>query len=357
MMRNMAHCRQFATMLLCFMLWARIFTGCAGAPTLQEERTGMPTPSAHVAGFIGEAIGGSNYAWFHVDCPSQPCPPTGKNCREPYGVVANYHHHAALLRDQLEAMYAAGQRRLRIPIFHMHGQNTGTVMDSQGGTLSEQHRQNLRDLLKDIRDIGYEAVIIGFFPIGPYNTPFEWTTWREEAYQENWGLIVDLRPIVVDAGIPYLFDLMNEGAPQPSQTQLRAYVGRLWRDYAEAFGTEDTVGFSIIGDSPARYQTLASILDSTGYGRPTAYELHFYEDISTNFQRMDAAMVAQGDHRPWIIGETFYNDAISAQALARLSSRRRILYILQWPITRNRGCDGHCDVAPPKAFDHWLLEQ
>lgn len=318
----------------------------------------MPTPSTQVAPSVGEVAGGSNYAWFHVDCPSQPCPQTGKNCRELYGVVANYDSHAALIRSQLEAMYAAGQRRLRIPIYHMHGQDTGTVMDSQGGTLSEQYRQNLRDLLRDIREIGYEAVIVGFFPIGPYNTPFDWTSWQEEAYQENWGVIVALRPIVADAGIPYLLDLMNEGAPQPTQVQLRTYVERLWRDYAEAFGTEDTVGFSIIGDSPARYQTLVSILDDAGYGRPAVYDLHFYEDISTNFQRMDAAMVAQDDHRPWIIGETFYNDASAAQALAeaQTSTGRQILYVLQWPVTRNRGCDGHCDVAPPVAFDQWLTE-
>ncbi|OQY19608.1 MAG: hypothetical protein B6I35_11460 [Anaerolineaceae bacterium 4572_32.2] len=343
------HCA-VAVVSLIVLAWAVV--GCV--PRQGDAGSAPATDGIYCLPVVARLAGGSNYAWFDVDCPAQPCPQSGQNCREPYGVIASYHTHADLIRQQLEAMYAGGQRRLRIPIYHMHGHNTGTVMDSQGGDLSPQHRQNLQQLLDDIREVGFEEIIVGFFPIGAYNTAFEWQVWNEQAYQENWQLIVNLRPIIAEAGVPYLIDLMNEGAPLAHQVMLCEYVRRLWRDYNAAFGKEDTLGFSIIGSDVVRYTTLVDILDETGYGRPQVYAVHLYEHFASDFERLDETMRASGDERPWIIGEVFYNDAEVAQSLADLSTTRVVQYVLQWPVTANRGCDGHCDVAPPVAFGQWL---
>ena len=67
-----------------------------------------------MAGILGTVVvsaqvrGGSNYAWYDL---------MGCN-RDPYGVIKNYHKPVvrAKVDSQLQAMYDAGQRRLRIPI-------------------------------------------------------------------------------------------------------------------------------------------------------------------------------------------------------------------------------------------------
>ena len=69
-------------------------------------------------------LGGSNYLTYHLDPPCS---------REPYGVVYNYDTATATINAQLQQMYNNGQRRLRIPIFHGRGVDTGSVMDSTGG--------------------------------------------------------------------------------------------------------------------------------------------------------------------------------------------------------------------------------
>ncbi|WP_158681161.1 hypothetical protein, partial [Streptomyces viridochromogenes] len=71
-----------------------------------------------------ELRGGSNYFTYRVD---------GDCTREPYGVVNSYDQAPELIRDQLAQMTRAGQRRLRIPVFHHRGADSGTVMDSTGG--------------------------------------------------------------------------------------------------------------------------------------------------------------------------------------------------------------------------------
>ena len=90
-------------------------------------------------------MGGSNYAWYYLGSPCN---------REPYGVVYNYNTATATIDAQLQQMYANGQRRLRIPIYHARGVNTGTVMDSTGGTLAPQFMTNLTNLLAAVKSAG-----------------------------------------------------------------------------------------------------------------------------------------------------------------------------------------------------------
>lgn len=302
-----------------------------------------------------QSPGGSNFAWYALTSPSQPAPVTGLNCREPYGIIANYHAAGvrSTVQSQLAAMWAQGQRRLRIPIFHGRGIATGTVMDSNGGNLSATHRQNLQLFLSDIRTAGFAEIVVGFFPVGAFNEPTSWNSWNEPGFQENWNLIVNLRPLIAGAGIHYRIDLLNEGAPTSSQTQLKEYVRKLWINYNLVFGKNDTLGFSIIGDNVNRYQTMRSIMMATGYGLPYLYSVHFYETAvaGSGISNLHAAMQNNGDAQGWIIGEALYQDQPTLDKLRSLNlGTRTIFYLLQWPITRNRGCDGHADVSPPTAF-------
>lgn len=299
--------------------------------------------------------GGSNYAWYSLNAPYQPAPVTGQNCREPYGIIANYHlsNVRSTVLSQLSLMHQNGQRRLRIPVFHGRNLNTGTVMSSTGGDLSSTHRQNLTQFLNDIRNAGFVEIMVSFHPIGAANDPTQWSSWSESGFQENWNLIYNLRPIIAGANILYRIDLMNEGAPTSGQTQLREYVRRMWGNYNYRFGKADTVGFSIIGDNVNRYQTMRSTMLSTPYGLPYLYSVHFYENaVAGNaITALHQAMSSRGDSQGWIIGEVLYQDMPTLSKLSSLNlGARPVFFVLQWPITRGRGCDGHADVAPPSDF-------
>src|ERR1700693_5473049 len=76
---------------------------------------------------FSQARGGSNYLWYQL---------SGCN-KEPFGAIYNYSGITeSIINGQLQTMYNNGQRRLRIPIFHARGLETGTIMDSTGGHLS-----------------------------------------------------------------------------------------------------------------------------------------------------------------------------------------------------------------------------
>ncbi|MEM8930237.1 MAG: hypothetical protein AAGE94_03635 [Acidobacteriota bacterium] len=306
--------------------------------------------------------GGSNYAWYDLTASTQPAPP-GPNCREPFGVLKNYQNPGvrAIVQGQLAQMRANGQHRLRIPIFHRNNAQGGTLLRSNGGNLSSHDRTSLALFLSDVNVAGFSEILVGFFPIGP-NSPLGWTSWNEPMFQENWNLIYNLRPLIAGAGIQYRIDLMNEGAPASHQTQLRQYVWKLWINYNLRFGKADTVGFSVAAGTSNpldtatvvnRYNTTRDIYDSTSYGPPYLWDVHLYDSPGLKLQALDQAMNARGDSSSLIIGETFYDDAATWSAIQSTYVSRTVWHIYQWPLTPNRGCDGHVDITPPTQYRYW----
>lgn len=306
---------------------------------------GATTASAERAAL---APGGSNFDWYQVDRPAR-----GQCIREPYGVIPNFHVPAAhaQIEAELAQMIASGQRRLRIGIFHGHGFNTGTVMDSTGGDLSDQNRANLLALLRAVKAAGFTEVEIAFHPEGPA-VP-EWPSWNQALFEENWNTIRNLRPLIRAAHLPYRIDLSNEAIPAPGQSILLEYSRRMWARYTRAFGRADTVGFSVIGD-PAHAGQLRAVYGSKP---PAVFDLHFYDGTSgmteaEQFAASDRSMHRQGLNQPWIIGEAFYDDATTATRLesAIHTTTRPIYYLTQWPLTRGSAC-ADVDVPAPTAFD------
>ncbi|MFB9686796.1 hypothetical protein [Amycolatopsis plumensis] len=238
------------------------------------------------------SVGGSNYGWFGLD-----------GCdRESYGVIKNYGQAASTIDDQLTAMYLNGQRRLRVPIYHRRGPETGTLMDSTGGNLMAQNRRNLADFLSSVRRVGFEEILVAFMPVGE-NAAHTWTEWREDVYQENWNLVHNLRSIVMGAGIHYRIDLCNEAIPAPSQPMLLAYAQRLWTDYTHVYGRNDTLGFSVIPD-PSRIMRIPEVYRGNG---PYVYDFHFYPGAGGDeYQRFMAAHVLMNDmglgRQGWVVG-------------------------------------------------------
>jgi hypothetical protein len=296
--------------------------------------------SAH-AGALSR--GGSNFGWYNL---------SGCN-REPYGVVANYHTAKAQIDAALQSLYNAGQRRLRLPIFHGRGLNTGTVMDSSSGNLSPQHRANLTNLLATIRAIGFVELEVSFHPVGAINDPAQWGVFVESYYQENWNLIYNLHPIIQNAGIHYRIDLLNEAIPAPGQDALRDYARRLWIDYTLTFGKNDTLGFSIIPD-PARIARMPEVYQGN---YPYLLDVHLYGNAYQTFKNVKSQLNSMGINSGWIIGESFYNDAQAAQEInaAINETGQTVYYVAQWPLTRAVRCSD-VDVAVPSQFNNWLAQ-
>ena len=293
--------------------------------------------------------GGSNYAWYRLD----------PNCvRSPYGVIPNYDTATPEIDQQLESMFRNGQRRLRIPIYHGRGIAGGTNMESKGGDLTPQNRENLRRLLATIRRIGFSEIIVGFFPQG-WNNPARWTRFEPDIYEENWQIIANLRPLIIAAQIRYHIDLANEASPGPRQPIVLEYCQRLWNRYAAAYGTRDTVGFSIIPGAD-RLQLVSAVYGNSPFGNhgpPRVLDLHFYKDPGARFLDAHKVLQAAGYHQPWILGESYYNDPSEAQALrqAILTTHQKVLFLLQWPLAADAACRD-VSLTPPLDFSNYMAQ-
>ncbi|MER6350220.1 hypothetical protein ACWC10_37875 [Streptomyces sp. NPDC001595] len=290
-----------------------------------------------------EVKGGSNYFTYRVDADCT---------REPYGVVNSYDQAPGLIREQLARMAAAGQKRLRIPVFHHHGPDSGTVMDSSEGGLGAANLRNLRDLLRDVRSAGFEAVEIAFFPMDA-NDPTDWTRFDRPLYEENLAVVRQVRAETVRSGLPYVIDLLNEGAPADGEDVLLRYDRTLWQDYRRQFGRADTVGFSMTVWIAGRVPNLPAVY---GDEPPATLEVHPYGqehdgDEYRQFMDADAALDAIGYRQPLIVGEVYYDDREAADNIRRamLRAERPVRYLTQWPWPRTAKCPA-ADVAPPVAY-------
>ncbi|MBV8932082.1 MAG: hypothetical protein JO285_05970, partial [Kutzneria sp.] len=255
-----------------------------------------------------------------------------------------------IIAYQLAGMRASGQSRISVGVFYHRGADTGTIMDSTGGQLSEQNKQNLTGLLTAIKQAGFVEVSIVFHATTP-NAPDEWEDWQQDLYQENWQLIRAVRAIVVASGVAYRIDLGSELTASTGQSMVLRYDEQLWKDYTTEFGSADTVGFSINSNDPGQVLNVGKVYGTTP---PSMFDLHMYGSEYEQFVYDDTQLRRQGfTSQPVIIGESYYDDKTTADALVRAvkDTGRPIHYLTQWPKTRanNSQCD-QVDVAPPSDF-------
>jgi hypothetical protein len=327
----------------------------------------------------GQNPGGANYAWHQVDVSPAAC------IREPYGIIANYNDPTvrATVISQLNTMRSNGMQRLRIPIFHMRGHSTGTVMRSNGGNLSSQDRQNLTNFLDDIDSAGFVELTISFHPIGD-NNPANWrgqtwTPWNESLFQENWNLIYNLMPIFRGSGIQFKVDLGNELAPlgrvddpnTPMYVNWSEYTRKLYWNFLARFNRTETVGFSFPSNSDTLQYRIPHINYVYGSRPPYLYDVHIYgvessldnpndpwDSAYDKLIQADRLFDDLGINSGFIIGEAHYNSADTAQQIqrARRDANRTVFHLYQWPVTRN-GPTGHqcnhASVAPPSDYNNY----
>ncbi|MFB9068806.1 hypothetical protein [Pseudofulvimonas gallinarii] len=349
-----------------------------------------------VGGFQNAALarGGSNFLWYRVDrVPPDAADPVQSciDARDPYGILANYHRAGVrnTVRTQLRAMRDAGQQRIATGIVHLRapagqsvdGRYGGTLIDSTGGTLHPRIRDNLVAFLRDVYRAGFSELLFRYFPQGD-NTPVWWTTFDESLFQENWQLIRSIEPILQASGLSYRTDLGVEGMPRawfvealgqyyiddnrPDNPAWSEYARRIWRNYVAEFDYRRSVGFSFVSDSDpvrtrARVRHLRYIymLADGSVRYPPLFAIDIYgggtTDERTIFERHHHAMADLGRNEPWIVAESYFNDAVAAAGLssAMATTGRQVRYFLQWPL--DRGIDDcGVNVAPPNAYEAWL---
>jgi hypothetical protein len=226
-------------------------------------------------------------------------------------------------------------------------------MDSTGGRLDASNVRNLTALLAEVASAGFEAVEVGFFPQDA-NDPTQWTAFDQGLYEENWGVVRQVRSVVARSGLPYTLDLLNEGAPPAGEKVWLRYAKRLWQDYRRTFGTGDTVGFSMTVWIAGRVPQLPEIYGTTP---PSVLEIHLYGEEGGNgseyrqFMAADEALDEIGYEQPLIVGEVYYDDAEAADGIRRAvaEARRPVRHLTQWPVLRDGKCPA-ADVAPPVSY-------
>jgi len=314
--------------------------------------------------------GGSNLLWYassplpcylggtHSAAPDANHSPQGV---DPFSVITNYDLRKTGIDAALSQMYANGQRRLRLILTHMRGGERAatpgvrmTNMDSTGAVFSPQCTQNLRAFLATIKAAGFAEVAVGMAPQwrnNPTYPAFNGQMWPagwyfqepyESFYQENWNLIVNLRPIFAAADLNIKIDLCNEGIPPSSFPGLLDYCKRLWNNYSSCFGVADTFGFSVAGPALKKNSNFDSVYQGV---KPYVLDVHMYTpvapdvgseatagDAKAEYLKLYDMLQSRGYDQGWIIGETWYNSPGTAEGFrqAMQEAGNTVYWMTQW---------------------------
>lgn len=312
------------------------------------ENTGASSTKNSPTGSRKFEIGGSNYPVYDVQNYINGGAWNAQNIKL---AVGDYHLNPNTVKLQLKKMYDRGQRKIALPIwFSVYNSNvTGTrtkhLVKINGGDMSTQHKQNLKDLLDAIKLQGYNEVSVRFMQQW-LSHPKGWTNgWDETMYQQNWNFIVKTVRLVntqlANSNIRITYDLGGEiGGITRGQTE--AYVRRLWRDYCTVFGNVNTVGFSLAYNK-TRLDDYIANLKATNIPLPAEYALDIYSlDFSVELKEVNDVLTAHNEkHKNVIIQETHYNDHDTFEDIIRegIKNNLRIRTIYQWPI--DKGQTGH----------------
>jgi hypothetical protein len=321
--------------------------------------------------------GGSNHLYYRHPTP-------GGGGGYDYGIALHYHEPGvrSTVQSQLQQMYANGQRSMRVFVHYLHAPGatiTTTPAESSrkcrvevkdirncpAGSeyfLPEQYRQNLTQYLADIRSARFERVVVAigpqwindFYHCADPGIPesirqqlYAGSPLVNELFEESWGVAKETRAIAAASKLPYLIDLGNEYIPPSNLTgcakdiiegtaSTQGYLRFMWGRYVANYGTQDTVGFSVIvgnsWDADNRLARMPQFLSPL----PAVYSLHSYSGSGDIYGGLRRAYTVTGNfgRRPWIIGETDNRSTTAANDLRRFvldQPQQQVLYVLQWP--------------------------
>jgi hypothetical protein len=326
----------------------------------QQLRASLPAP------LVGTA---------YTDWGLTGCDPVGTPILTTYNQAGVRHR----VRLQLAAMHAAGLDSLRLLIWNsVHGDDQSGVVSSATGHLEEPYRTNLIEYLSDVRAAGFESLMVDFSPQGP-NDPIgnpQNDVYDPSTFAQNWSLIRDIRPLVKMYGPSTTrIDLLSEGAPSdfwPFKARMEQYITEMYRNYADAFGTQDVVVSDITPPEPGastaqpdgghRLQNLIDALEASGRPLPTVFSVHvstWWQPSGANalygLRQVDATLKTNGLDQPLIVSETVYDNPDYAAAIQefRQTSTRPILEVQEWPLQAGSSCSDF-SVTPPYRADAYV---
>jgi len=288
----------------------------------------------------------------------RPSPMDGCNL-ENTGIVFTYDKPGVrqTVQDNLKQMHDTGVSSLRLLLWFETdiGGNTWGIVPSVGGKMSDPYRTNLIQYLTDVKAAGYTTFTLSFGaggsndPMENYGNP-DAAKYDPTKFDENWQFIQDVRAIVKQYGPAIVrFDLQNEGAPYDWLTdrvrqQVIDYHTKMYTNYVNAFGANDvTLGF--MGGVPGALTDLISIIKATGKPFPMWFHLSLYGSTETDalnkLNDVETTLKQNNLQQPLVVGETFYNDPGTANAIKRYmqSTTRPVWEILEWPLNvDNKTC-------------------
>jgi len=263
-----------------------------------------------MADFLTEP-GGSNFVFIgqHEYTPSPLGPAETGNCsayamEDARSVIAVYDVAKAAIDAKLQSLYAAGQRKISLVLWHFYNQytygppqttylNTFCEVVVANSVLTSKHQANLSALIATIKTIGFTQINFRFAPVD-ISDPRSWSSWDETQFQSNWNLIWQTRQLIYQSlnSVPganprVLYDLGLElgglwAVPQPysgvNPQVVRQYMIYLWSNYTYCYGNSDTIGFSIVPNFSGQISAQISAYDSTG-SRPNAYGFDLYGSL------------------------------------------------------------------------------
>ncbi|PWT76929.1 MAG: hypothetical protein C5B59_05350 [Bacteroidetes bacterium] len=292
--------------------------------------------------------GGSNYAMYSVGTYLQF--PTDSDWNIPYNlrpVIGTYHLAPDTVKMQLAKMYANGQRKIALDLwyldFSLYGNPSDSpvnahVVNSKLGKLMPQQESNLKNLLIDIINTGFNTIILRFATQGN-SASISWNSWDQSRYDVNWSFIrttiQTVQQQITGKPIDILFDLDLENGGN-SNGQAVQYNAQLWTDYVKTFGSHHTIGFSIAYNATGKVVNAMKVYDQVGV-RPDIYGFDVYGDELAGYTELYNEMKSVGeDKKPVFAEEAFYDDALSDFQIrqARSTLNWNIKWIMQWPEQR-----------------------
>lgn len=331
--------------------------------------------------------GGSNFVYYNVEYP----PNAVHGAWEHYTPYARFGDPgvAAIVSKQLTEMHRQGQRSLRLHIPHSHDFNVDDLgwacgsrqrSDARGTYyLDRKCQDNLKGFLELARDIGFTHFELASGQFGPNQITSQCATPNDPlvitAREENFQVLRELRDIARAVNVPYVMDLANEASPPSNSTMLAcetAYLKTLWERYVDAYGTGDTIGFSIIlgntWDVANRFGLITQLYDKY---HPDAYSVHIYSsDLAGSGQTTADVLAALRSYRagmeprfrdpPLMIGEAYLNDTSTGIGVKNaVDVGDQIITLTQWPVTRTADSQATAYYwpLPPVSYSYWRYAQ
>lgn len=291
--------------------------------------------------------GGSNYAMYDIGNYLNVSTEKVWYSGELKPVIGTYHLNKSLVNSQMKEMYDNGQRKISFVLWfipqetmpsavttsNVWGHTVGMISSS----LSGQHQSNVKELIRKASQIGYNEIIFRFAGAASAD-PSDWNTWNENMYQRYWNLVVNTRALITDSvlnGVKVTYDLGVEYGGV-SKNQKSSFVRRLWSDYVQTFGNNDSYGFSIAWGK-GRLSKLIQDFDSTGV-RPNSYAIDMYSNIYEGLGEVKKELNNVGEgNKKIVILETYSSnqDIRDVFLKAKKDFNLNIPFIIQWPLEKN----------------------